>query len=104
MRTTLIASFLLAGALVASAQETSQEQATPLLVIRLSADGTCVFEDSSMPCDELATRLVAMNLAPNSHVHISVDRDAKYEMVAAMITSLRRTGIKIGYINTQPSP
>ena len=56
-----------------------------------------------MSGDELATRLVAMNLGPNRQVHISVDRGAKYEMVEAMLTSLGRTGIKIGYVNTQAS-
>ena len=103
MRTTLIAALLLSGAQVAAAQEASQEQAAPVLTIRLSADGVCTFEDISLPCDQLARRLVSMHLRPNAQVHFSLDPGVKYEMVAATLTFLREVGLKIGVVNTQPS-
>ena len=103
MRTTLIAALLLAGAQVAAAQEASQEPAAPVLTIHLSADGVCSFEDTSLPCDQLARRLVSMHLGPNARVHFSVDPGAKYQMVAAMLTALREVGLKVGVVNTQPS-
>jgi biopolymer transport protein ExbD len=103
VRATLIAAVLLSGAQVAAAQEVSQEQAARVLTIRLSADGVCTFEDISLPCDQLARRLVSMHLRPNAQVRFSLDPGAKYEMVAAMLTSLRKVGLKVGVVNTQPS-
>jgi biopolymer transport protein ExbD len=103
MRTTLIAALLLSAAQVAAAQEASQEQAAPVLTIRLSADGICTFEDISLPCDQLARRLVSMHLRPNPQAHFSLDPGAKYEMVAAMLTSLREVGLKVGVVNIQSS-
>jgi biopolymer transport protein ExbD len=99
MRTTLIATLLLVGAHVAAAQD----KAAPVLTIRLSADGVCSFEDTSLPCDQLARRLIAMHVAPNTRVQFSIDSGAKYEMVAAMLASLREVGLKVGYVPTQPS-
>jgi len=103
MRTTLIATLLLVGAQVAAAQEASRDQAAPVLTIRLSAGGVCSFEDTSLPCDQLARRLIAMHVAPNTLVHFSIDPGAKYETVAAMLASLREVGLKVGFVPTQPS-
>jgi biopolymer transport protein ExbD len=103
MRTTLIATLLLAFAQMAVAQGASQQAAALVLTIRLSADGVCSFADTSIPCDQLASRLVSMKLAPNGHVHFWVDPAAKYEMVAAILASLQKTGIKVGFVPKQPS-
>ena len=103
MRTTLIATFLLAIAQVTIGQSASQDADAPVLTIRLSADGICYFADTSVPCDQLSSQLVSRHLAPNRHVHISVDPDAKYQMVAAILESLRQAGIKVGFVPKQPS-
>jgi biopolymer transport protein ExbD len=41
-------------------------------------------------------------VAQNGHVNIKVDKDSKYELVAATLESLQRAGIKrkLGFVNT----
>jgi biopolymer transport protein ExbD len=103
VRTTLIATLLFAGAQVAAGQGASQPPAPPVRTIGISADGVCSFEDISVPCDQFADRLVSMHRAPIGQVHFRVDPGAEYRMVAATLASLRKAGIKVGVVNTQPS-
>lgn len=67
--------------------------------IRISADGICHIQDSSMPCVDVAQYLLSKHLAQNGHVHIVVDAASKYESVAAALKSLQSAGLKIGFIN-----
>jgi biopolymer transport protein ExbD len=99
MRATLIAASFFALSQAATGQTASPEIDPPVLMIHIFAGGTCSFADSSVPCDQLASELVARHFAPSSHVHISVDRDAKYELVTAVLGSLQHLGLKIGYVN-----
>jgi biopolymer transport protein ExbD len=103
MRATLIATFLLASAQIATGQGASQDANAPVLTIRISANGICYFADTSVPCDQLGSELVSKHLVPNGHVHISVDADAKYPMVAQILESLQGLGIKVGFVPIQPS-
>jgi biopolymer transport protein ExbD len=98
-----IATVLLAIAQVTTAQNASQDAGAPVLTIRLSADGICYIADISVPCDQLGPQLVSRHLAPNGQVHVSVDPNAKYQMVTAFVDSLRGAGIKFGFIQSRPS-
>jgi biopolymer transport protein ExbD len=69
------------------------------LTIRVSADGICHIQDSSMRCADVAHHLLSQHLAQNGHVHIVVDANAKYEIVAAALKSLQNAGLKIGFVN-----
>jgi len=73
-----------------------------VLTIRISADGICHFLDSSVPCVDLGRHLLSKHLAQNGYVNIKVDKDSKYELVAATLESLQRAGIKrkLGFVNT----
>jgi biopolymer transport protein ExbD len=102
-RVALIATLLLAIAQVTMAQNASQDADAPVLTIGLSADGICHIADISFPCDQLGPQLASRHLAPNGQVHISVDPNAKYQIVAAFVESLRGAGIKIGFVQSQPS-
>ena len=42
----------------------------------------------------------AMGMPEGTHVHLQIDRDAKYELVAATVKSLQATGLKVGFINS----
>jgi biopolymer transport protein ExbD len=72
-----------------------------VLTIQISADGICHL-DSSVPCVDLGGYLLSKHLAQNGQVNIKVDKDSKYELVAATLESLQRAGIKrkLGFINT----
>jgi biopolymer transport protein ExbD len=70
--------------------------------IRISADGICHVQDSSMPCVDVAKYLLSKHLAQNGHVHIVVDAASKYESVAAALKSLQSAGLKIGFVNDSP--
>lgn len=72
------------------------------LTIRISADGICHL-DRSVPCVDLGRYLLSRHLARNGHVSIKVDKDSKYELVAATLESLRGTGVKIGFVNYDAS-
>jgi biopolymer transport protein ExbD len=99
MRATLIAASLLALSQAATGQTSSPGTDQAVLTIHIFAGGTCSFADSSVRCDQLASELVARHLVPNSNVRISVDRDAKYQLVEAVIGSLQHLGLKIGFVN-----
>jgi biopolymer transport protein ExbD len=73
-----------------------------VLTIQISADGICHFLDSAVPCVDLGRYLLSKHLAQNGHINIKVDKDPKYELVAATLESLQRAGIKrkLGFINT----
>ena len=72
------------------------------LAIRISADGICHL-DSSVPCDDLGRYLLSRHLAQHGQVSIKVDKDSKYELVAATLESLRGTGVKVGFVNYDTS-
>lgn len=72
------------------------------LTIRISADGVCHL-DSSVPCVDLGRYLLSRRLTQNGHVSIKVDKDSKYELVAATLESLRGTGVKVGFVNYDAS-
>ena len=103
MHTTLIAACLVLLSQAVIAQNTSRDSDSHVLRIHIFADGTCSLANSSLPCDQLASELVARHLVPNDDVHISVARDAKYELVAAVLTSLQHLGLKIGFVNNETS-
>jgi biopolymer transport protein ExbD len=71
--------------------------------VRISADGACHFLDDSASCEQLGKYLLTKHLAQNGHLHITVDRASKYELVAATLKSLEGTGFKVGFVNTEPS-
>ena len=74
-----------------------------VLTIRISEDGVCHILDASAPCDQLGQNLLTRHLAQNAHVHIVVDRNSKYELVAATLKSLQGLGFKIGFVNNDAS-
>lgn len=96
MRSILIAT-LLAGA--ALGQSTPPDVKVEPVAIRLSADGTCHFLDIAKPCAELGQYLLSKHLVRDGHLHITVDRTARYEVVAAALKSLQSEGFKIGFVN-----
>jgi biopolymer transport protein ExbD len=105
MRTTLTAILLLVLASMALGQSVSSDADAGVLTIRISADGTCYFLDTSTTCDKLGQYLLSKHLAQNGHVHITVDKFSKYETIAATLESLQRAGFteKLGFINIEPS-
>jgi biopolymer transport protein ExbD len=100
MRTTVIAIGLLAIAQAAMSQSASRDTNDDVLTIRISADGICHFLDTSTPCVGVGRYLLSEHLAQNGHIHIAVDRQSKYEMVAATLKSLDSAGFKgVGFVN-----
>jgi HEAT repeat protein len=88
------------SAIVSIGGRPSQESAAidanaDVLTIRISGDGVCHILDASAPCDQLGEYLLTKHLAQNGHVHISIDRTSKYELVAATLESLGKlcTGV-----------
>jgi biopolymer transport protein ExbD len=105
MRHTLTAMLLIALASMALWQTASSAADADVLTIRISVDGICYFMDTSTPCSKLGQYLTSQHLAQNGSVHIVVDRFSKYELVAATLESLQRSGFKgkIGFVNFEPS-
>ncbi|MDR5725881.1 MAG: hypothetical protein RB191_00270 [Terriglobia bacterium] len=100
MRSILITTCLLVLAQTAFGQSAPSDVNGEVMTIRISADGVCHFSDTSIPCGEVADYLLSKHLAKNRHVHLVVDRDLKYEIVAAALKSLQNAGFKIGFINS----
>jgi biopolymer transport protein ExbD len=103
MRNSLTATCLLVFTQFAMAQSASPDPNTDVLTVRISADGACNFLDDSAPCGQLGKYLLTKHLAQNRHLHITVDRASKYELVAATLQSLEGTGFKVGFVNSEPS-
>jgi biopolymer transport protein ExbD len=99
MRNALTATCLLAFTQFTGAQSASPDANTDVLTVRVSQDGVCHFLGDSAPCEQLGKHLLAKHLAQNRHIHIVVDRDSKYNLVAATLKSLEGTGIKVGFVN-----
>jgi biopolymer transport protein ExbD len=71
-----------------------------VLTIRISADGICHFLDVSKPCEQLGPFLLSKHLASNGHIHILVDRNSQYDLVARTLKSLDDAGFKkVGFLN-----
>jgi TonB family protein len=83
----------------AIAQSESPDANTDVLTVRMSEDGVCYFLDDSVPCDQLGEYLLTKHLAQNKHIHITVDRASKYDLVAATLKSLDGMGFKVGFVN-----
>jgi biopolymer transport protein ExbD len=98
MRITLSALSLIALAQIAMGQSAPSDVIADS-TIRISVDGICHVQDSSMPCVDVAQYLLSKHLARNGHVHIVVDPTSKYESVAAALKSLQSAGLIIGFIN-----
>jgi biopolymer transport protein ExbD len=104
MRTTWTFTCLLALAHITISQSAPADTNADVLTIHICADGVCSFLDTSTPCDRLGQYLVSNHLAQSGHVHISVDRNSKYELVAETLKSLQSAGfIKVGSVNYDPS-
>jgi biopolymer transport protein ExbD len=101
MRITLSALSLIAFAQVAMGQSAPSDVIADS-TIRISADGNCHVNDSSMPCDHVAQYLLSNHLAQNRHAHIVVDATSKYESVAAALKSLQSAGFELGFVNYSP--
>ena len=101
MRTTLSALSLIAFAKIAMGQAAPSDVSADS-TIRISADGICQVQDSSMPCVEVAKYLLSKHLAQNGYVHIVVDATSKYESVVAALKSLQSAGLKVGFVNYAP--
>ena len=101
MRSTLSALSLVAFAQIAMGQSAPSDVVADS-TIRISADGICHIQESSMPCVDVAQYLLSKHLAQNGHVHIIVDATSKYESVAAALKSLQSAGFKIGFVNYSP--
>jgi biopolymer transport protein ExbD len=100
MRTTLIATCLLAIARSALGQSVAPDVNADVLTIRISSDGICHFLDTTKPCSELGQYLLSKHLARDGHIHIVVDRTSQYALVAATLKSLDRAGFKkVGFVN-----
>jgi biopolymer transport protein ExbD len=83
------------------AQGASPDSPPDAVTVHISANGVCQFLNESVPCAHLGEHLLKKHWAPNAHVHIALDRDAKYELVAATLTSLQGTGFKVGFVNSE---
>jgi biopolymer transport protein ExbD len=101
---TRAAAILLCFASMAIGQSASVDPSTGVLTIRISADGTCYFLNTSTPCAHLGEYLLSRHLAPDGHVHVLVDKSSKYELVAATLESLDQAGFgKVGFVANEPS-
>jgi TonB family protein len=101
MRNTFIATWLLVFTQFSLGQSASPDANADVLTIRISEDGVCYFLNDSAPCDRLGQYLLMKQLAQSGHIHIAVDRTAKYELVAATLQSLDGTGFKFGFVNDE---
>jgi len=99
MRITFTAACLLALTPFAMAQGEPLDANTDAVIVRISADGVCYFLNDSAPCEQLGKFLLTKNLPQNTHIHIAVDRAAKYNLVAATLESLEGTSFKLGFVN-----
>lgn len=85
---------------MALGQIVPSEASADALTVRISADGVCHFLDTATACSELARYLLSKHLAQNGHIHITVDRAAKIDVVEATLKSLDRAGFKkVGFVN-----
>lgn len=103
MRITFIATCLLAFTQFSMAQSASPDANADVLTIRISEEGVCHLLDDSTPCDRLGQYLLMKQLAQNKHIYIAVDRNSKYELVAATLESLEGLGFKVGFVNYDAS-
>ena len=85
------------------AQSASPDANADVLTIRISEEGVCHLLDDSTPCDRLGQYLLMKQLAQNKHIYIAVDRNSKYELVAATLESLEGLGFKVGFVNYDAS-
>jgi biopolymer transport protein ExbD len=91
---TLTATCCLALAQIATGQSLSSDVNAEALSISISADGVCHFLDSFTPCNELGRTLLSKHLARNGDIHITVDRNSKYQLLASTLKSLEDAGFK----------
>ena len=64
----------------------------------------CLTLSVSVPCSDVGAKLRELGTPLDAHLHLSVDKDSRYEDVVAAITSIRDAGFnfKVGYVNTSP--
>ena len=71
--------------------------------VRVLSDNTCVLDRLPIPCRGVVAKLHEFGRPSDVTVHISVDKNAKYETVVSTLDSLQRSGYmgKLGYINVR---
>ena len=73
--------------------------------VRVLSDDTCLVYELHVPCRDAGAKLRELGTPSNVTIHISAEKDAKYEAVASTLDSLKRAGfkVKLGYINVRTS-
>jgi hypothetical protein len=101
MRTTLLATLLLAAAGSVLGQDAPVDARAKVLTIRVSDNGVCYFQHIAKPCSEIGQYLVSTHLARDSSLRIVADSTVRYEMIEVTIKSLQdaRFG-KLGVVNS----
>jgi hypothetical protein len=81
-------------------------RAEAAITIRLSsAQNYCFVADLAIACVDLGTRLLAMQVPVDSHIHLSVDADARYEMTVSALQSLHKAGYQqVGFMTESALP
>ena len=80
-------------------------QSETYVSIRVLADNTCLVNGKPVSCSDVGDKLHELGTPSNATIQFHPDKGAKYEAVAAALTSLHRAGFppKVGYINIGPS-
>lgn len=88
-------------------QESSQQQdiKPDTIQVAVHADGSYQLDEEKVSVEELAARLaVAAQLDPQPELHISADKDARYEFVVHVMGIAQQASLtKIGFV-TNPAP
>jgi hypothetical protein len=77
------------------------DKSDPIVEIRLSSSlNACFIADAEVPCGEVGSKLVAMNVPLSSRIHCVGDTVVSYELVQSLLQSLDRAGYstKVGFL------
>ena len=75
-----------------------------ITTVEISNTGVYVLDRQRLPLPQLTTRLADESRSnPNLIVYIRADKDSRYELLATLLDTCQRNGIKIS-LRTDPTP
>ena len=83
------------------------KQPTHVVTVRITDESSCLVENASVPCAEVAAHLRDVLKVPEgTHLLIVPDKAASYEATAKLVEQLQKSKLKlkIGYVNVAEAP
>lgn len=88
-------------AVLAAGCSSVPDKSDPTVEIRLSSSlNACFLTDVEVPCSDVGSRLLTMNVPLSSHIRCVGDTVVSYELVHSLLESLDKAGYstKVGFL------